>query len=96
MPVVEETPQPDLQALVSARQQTLGDRPFKDLAAVEEYGRQTVGVLTRLIVDLLVVRRRVEMSDQVNAAVEVVIAHMAAASGLATHLRYGSGKLPTF
>lgn len=42
-----------LKELVSARQQTLGDRPFESMSAVEEYGRSTYGTLMLLIMNSL-------------------------------------------
>jgi len=90
-----------LQALVSVRQKTLGDRPFVDLNALEAYGREANGQLLRLIVEVLMLNGKVQNrgNDDPGLAMVIenlgnddpglvmVIENLATAVGCSTHLR---------
>jgi len=76
-----------LQALVSVRQKTLGDRPFVDLNALEAYGREANGQLLRLIVEVLMLNGKVQNPDNDDPGLAMVIENLATAVGCSTHLR---------
>jgi len=76
-----------LQALVSVRQKTLGDRPFVDLNALEAYGREANGQLLRLIVEVLMLNGKVQNLGNDDPGLVMVIENLATAVGCSTHLR---------
>ncbi|VDM49723.1 unnamed protein product [Toxocara canis] len=86
-----------LSSLVSARQQTLGDRPFRSVDAVQQYGVNTYGALMKLLMRVLAQKRErvmhalgnhvhVAINDKVIEAVDL----LAGAMALVTLLRWSS------
>lgn len=61
-----------LSCLVLARQQTLGDRPFKSIEAVQQYGIDTYGALMKLLMRVLA-QNRERMMHAIGKPFSVVI-----------------------
>uniref|UniRef100_A0A915B047 Uncharacterized protein n=1 Tax=Parascaris univalens TaxID=6257 RepID=A0A915B047_PARUN len=61
-----------LSCLVLARQQTLGDRPFKSIEAVQQYGVDTYGALMKLLMRVLV-QNKERMMREIGKPISVVI-----------------------
>uniref|UniRef100_A0A914WE44 NADH dehydrogenase (Ubiquinone) complex I, assembly factor 6 n=1 Tax=Plectus sambesii TaxID=2011161 RepID=A0A914WE44_9BILA len=75
-----------LYQLVEARQATLGDRPFVNVAALEEYGMKTHGALLRCAVAAIDQEKK-SLSAENAAVCQQVCDILGSALGLGTHLR---------
>jgi phytoene/squalene synthetase len=73
--------------LITARQQTLGDRPFANISTLEDYGIRTHGAILNLLIDAVSQVRSID-NEHVRQQCDVVVQKLGAAMGIATHLRF--------
>jgi len=75
-----------LYSLITARQQTLGDRPFANISTLEDYGIRTHGAILNLLIDAVSRVRPVD-EEHDRRECDSVVQKVGAAMGIATHLR---------